>query len=74
MLWDLQGSPSNPAAPCIQPITDGCVHVCLWGGVESCQAGGEAGQEVMLSPEASPMGRDGRLGADPSQERFPESV
>ena len=50
------------------------MHVCLWGGVESCRAGGEAGQEVMLSPEASPMGRDGRLGADPSQERFPESV
>ena len=48
--------------------------VCLWGGGESYRTGGEAGQEVMLSPEASPMGRDGRLGADPSQELFLESV
>ena len=50
------------------------MRVCLWGGVESCWAGGEAGQEVMVSPEASPMGRDWCLVTDPFQELFLESV
>ena len=50
------------------------MRVCLWGSVESYRTGGEAGQEVTLSPEVSPMGGDQHLGADPSRQLFLESV